>query len=218
MSSDETAFQQALQANPEAGQSELIALAPETDGLRAYLAELWQKFVQMFEDFLAPWFTNKKQVDIGPYIEFLFTALVFVLILALSFLVILFVVRTLRLGARKGSEASFLSPQKAFETDEESLEKRLESAVKDNDFALAARLRWKLFLLRSRLHQNVTPYEWLQSPVASSQAHLDFDRTRFIQTDYELMFSHSKNESDAYQWVADRLSEFEGRMREETLR
>lgn len=96
----------------------------------------------------------------------------------------------------------------AFVEPAEKLSRSIEDALREGRVAEAARLRWKLFLLRSGQTPTPTPQEYaaLHSRLRGGP---QIEWTSFLNRHYELMFQDSRARLETYRWVDERLRQLE---------
>lgn len=111
-----------------------------------------------------------------------------ILVLAIGIAIYAAVRRALRRVEEAEPEAPRSSP---------GLEPKLEAALARGDFALAARLRWKLFLARRREPADRTPQEYLEG------------RGAFVLSQYRLMFGRAETPEPVYGELHGALSALE---------
>jgi|GEM_PF-3672417 len=132
---------------------ELPPLVPEQDKLKG----MWQTIFDILEPILEPFFnlarSGLEHIPFGPVFKFLAPVLFLLLVLYLVWLL-------WRLYQSKASEglppSSLVHPNKITHR---SISEELSLALVHGDYALALRLRWRLFLQQHRLLECLTPYE-----------------------------------------------------------
>ncbi len=101
----------------------------------------------------------------------------------------------------------------AFQPPEAKLTKGIERALGDGRFAEAARLRWKLFLLRLAAQPTLTLSEYYDR-LGHAGAEPDGGWPRFMKHGDELMFRDDRASLESFQWTDERLRALETPARE----
>ena len=183
-------FANALRALGEieaAGKSETLTALPPLKFVqdKSAIEEFIERLTAAIGKWLEKLFGGTKNVDMGllknaVYIGF--WVLVAVLVLTLAFIVY-------RLWKNRRAPAPVLRapPSKVSLAADDELAARLATAVTSGDLALASRLRWRLFLKRSRQLSSVTPREYFARK----------DETLHAQA-YDLMFRARASDLPAY--------------------
>ncbi len=118
--------------------------------------KLWEEFVETAFDAIRSLFPGGTDLPIGDGAVFLVQAALVVLLI----LVIYYIVRALlRISLRSAREEANLR-ESDMSLESRSSGEDLERALRAKDWSRAMRLRWKLFLLRTRLSESVTPLEF----------------------------------------------------------
>jgi hypothetical protein len=91
---------------------------------------------------------------------------------------------------------------------EESLQHRLDAAVHDANWGLAARLRWRLFLYRMRCQPHVTPDEFFRQPLYRS--HWEQIHGASVIEQYRVMFAAADGSRLWFDHYHDGLTRLEG--------
>lgn len=133
-----------------------------SEGWAQQLQEWLQEFVatswEWLKALMGPLPTANVQTDWTVVLQILFWTCVAVLVFWLTFAL------SKKFLVHKGTQGTKAGLPMRLENAEELLQNKLIAAVKDENWGLAARLRWRLFLYRMRCQPNLTPNEFFGEP------------------------------------------------------
>ena len=188
--STDPGFENALRALGEIGSAAkndpVSALPPlKVVEEKSAIEKLFQNLLKAFGDWLERTFGRPKNVDVAFWQKVVtvgFWILVTLLVLTIAYIVY-------RLWRNRLAPPPILRapPTKASLSADDELARRLASAVTAGDLALASRLRWRLFLKRTKQLASVTPREYFARNDESLHAQA-----------YELMFRARASDLPAY--------------------
>lgn len=135
----------------------------DADGWGQAFWEWCREWAGVFWDWLRTWVgplphTDMPNIDWGGVFRIAFWIGVIVLVLGLTR------VLAAKYLTQKRSSAHHQWLPTCIEGEEERLRQSLRAAVHDEDWGLAARLRWRLFLYRMQAPSHLTPHEFFRQP------------------------------------------------------
>lgn len=136
------------------------------------------------------------QFDLEFYLRLLMYVAIALAVIGILYLVYLFLMRARGPAANK--------PEALIPTlSTDALDSELERAIAAGDLARAARLRWRLFLLRNERSPAQTPYEYFKSQRSTFE--------EWLHKQYRIMFSGSPVVRPDYDDVDGRLTNLEAK-------
>lgn len=195
----EEAYRRALDAHQLQRES-LPALRDAPSQLDAYKESLldWVRSLlnRFFPETSSPGI-SKESLDL--LVEILYYAAIFCTVILAAYIVW----RIVRRPKRRSNNQMILNESSDFVLPTDKLTKQISAALAAGRVSEAARLRWKLSLIRLNARPNLTPEEYyhIKSLPLSSSKQKNIDWNELLTREYELMFHEDRATRGTYDWI-----------------